>query len=469
MRKDTHRILLAVVLVGALGGIVWAGEADGPVLQTQTIPPAVPPHGRADPGDISAWTYSAEAAMRFGRPVLNEPEPRGAIAVSFQVQQVEELDRCVFHVYLDNGLQIDDPEQPVGFLPFTYPFSWFFLKLSLADQQAVEALYLSRYKDRRAFLRLPAGEEITLTVLHSRFSLYPDIGWVSLLGGCEQIPRLIGQVTLHLRAKNKSFHVVDLPSAFLERVQTSLMTWRRPQAKLEPVGLPDPNVWTYTPEFAKRFGLPPLNEPPPTGAEAIAFRVEKYHKTKDACLLDVYLSDAIPLRLPEAETGFMGGHILFHSYLSSRSKADWNHRRSIATSYGKPFDNEFFAIQEVTDERERKSLAARASRSRDPKAFQHLHDNTYRISLQSPIFDVTHRKHAMPSLTYMTFSIGCMTPYPHKDRQIGVAIMKIDGTQHEIFLPSQFLGRLYDNWKVRHELPSRQRLLPDGLRSHEVS
>jgi hypothetical protein len=467
MMKSPVQFLFLLTLVGACS-YVQAQQGDQPPLSG--VPTAqIASSAQQNPDDISAWTYGVEAAKRFGRPVLGEPEPRGAIAVSFQVQQVEELDRCVFHVYLDNGLQIDDPERPVGFLPFTYPFSWFFLELSPEDQQAVDALYASRYKERRAFLKLSTGEEEPVTVLHSRFSLYPDVAWMSLLSDCERVPRLTGQVSLHLRTKDKSFHIVDLPGAFLERVQTTLTAWRRPQAKLDPVGLPDPNVWAYTPVFAKRFGLPLLDEPPPTGAEAVAFRVEKYHKTEEACLLDVYLNDTIPLLFPEAETGFRGQFPLFHSYLSSRSKADWNHRRAIVSSYSKPFDNELFAIQEVTDERERKSLAARASRSRDPKAFQHLHDNIYRISLQGPIADVGHRKHAMPGLTHITFSIGCMTPYPHKDKQIGVAITKTDGTQHEIVLPAQFLDRLFEKWKVRHDIPFKQRLLPKRFREKEVS
>ncbi len=466
--KISNRFLLLLTLVGVCSYVQAQQGGQLPLSGAPTVQ-AASPSAQQNSDDISAWTYGPEAAARFGRPVLNEPAPTGAIAVNFQVQQVEELDRCVFHVYLDNGLQIDDPERPVGFLPFTYPLSWFFLKLSPEDQQMVEAMYLSRYKERRAFLKLPTGEEEPVAVLHSRFSLYPDVARMSLLSDCERVPRPTGQVSLHLRTKDKSFHVVDLPGAFLERVQATLAAWRRPQAKLDAAGLVDPNVWSYTPEFAKRFGLPPLDEPPPIGAEAVSFRVEKYHKTEEACLLDVYLNDATPLRLPEAETGFMGQHALFHSYLSSRSKADWNHRRAIATSYSRPFDNEFFAIQEVTDERERKSLAARASQMRDPKAFRHIAGDTYRISLRSPIKDVGHRRHAVPGLTYMVFDIGCMTPYPHRDKKIGVAITKIDGSQHEILLPTEFLDRLYENWKVRHDIPFKQRLLPKKFREKEMS
>lgn len=41
------------------------------------------------------------------------------LPVNFQVHQIEELDRCVFNVFLDNTLPIDYPEGPVGFLSFT--------------------------------------------------------------------------------------------------------------------------------------------------------------------------------------------------------------------------------------------------------------------------------------------------------------------------------------------------------------
>jgi hypothetical protein len=460
MRKTSVAFLLVLTL---------GGSAQAAVTETQPQVQVAPPVIQQGIDDISAWTYGSEAAMRFGRPVLNEPEPRGAIAVSFQVQQVEDLDRCVFHVYLDNGLRIDDPERPVGFFPFVYPFSLFFLKFSSEDQQAIEAMYLSKYKERRAYLKLGSGEEKPLNIFHSRFSLYTDVMWVSLLTNCDEVPRPMDQVSLYIRTKDKTFHVVDLSSVFLERVQMTLRIWRRPQAKLDPVGLPDPNVWTYTPKFGKRFGLPELDELAPTGAEAVAFRVEKYHKAEEACLIDVYLNDTIMLLLPEAEIGFRGQFPLFHSHLSSKSKTDWNHRRAIVSSYSKPFDNELFAIQEVADERERKALSARASQMRDPKAFRHIVGNTYRVSLRSPIADVGHRKHAMPGLTYMTFSIGCMTPYPHKDKQIGIAITKSDGSQHEILLPAQFLDRLYENWKVRHDIPFKERIRPKKPREKEVS
>lgn len=110
MTKKFVRFLLALVLsMGVLASPeVRPTEA---VAEQQSATAASPPEDPLFPQDISAWTYTPEFADRFKRLKLKEPGPIGAYAVNFQVHQIEELDRCVFNVFLDNQLPIDYPEK----------------------------------------------------------------------------------------------------------------------------------------------------------------------------------------------------------------------------------------------------------------------------------------------------------------------------------------------------------------------
>ena len=47
-----------------------------------------------------------------------------------------------------------------------------------------------------------------------------------------------------------------------------------------------------------------LSQPVPTGAQAVAWRVERYDKENHACLMDLYLDDTIPIRFPESESSY---------------------------------------------------------------------------------------------------------------------------------------------------------------------
>ncbi len=147
LQNLTMITICTVLLVSTLIALTEVALPQGqppPSSESTTKVAPTPPEDPLFPQDISAWTYTPEFAERFKRMKLKEPGPTGAYAVNFQVHQVEELDRCMFNVFLDNTLPIDYPEGPVGFLSFTYPMSWAFLKLSPEDQQAVEAAYLGQ-------------------------------------------------------------------------------------------------------------------------------------------------------------------------------------------------------------------------------------------------------------------------------------------------------------------------------------
>lgn len=439
--KKLVLVLLSVAFVVWLAVLVQVGVAG------EQTPASAPPEDPLFPQDISAWTYTPEFAERFKRLKLKEQGPTGAFAVNFQVQQVDELDRCVFNVFLDNTLPIDYPEGPVGFLSFTYPMSWAFLKLSPEDQQAVDAGYLAKYRETRAVLSHQAGED-TLTLFQYRTNLYQGVGVVTLAISCDRVAPLQNPLRLKLRMTGGQFHEIRLPDHFREWVHATLKKWRRPEAKVTAEGLTGHNVWSYTPEFAKRFGLPPLNEPAPTGAQAIAFRVERNHRNEDNCMLDVYLDDTVPLSYPEVKKGLAGPSPgLNHYFLGTKEKVDRQYHQNWIGAYSVYANTELFSIWELRTEQEQKTIRFK----------QHLSGDTFRVGHTSPLPFQQYRNHALPGLSYVAFSIGCMTPPSPLKGPIGVAIAKTDGTKYEIMFPTQFMQRLYQDWKTQHHLPFKRR------------
>ena len=129
-------------------------------------------------------------------------------------------------------------------------------------------------------------------------------------------------------------------------MHATLGKWRRPEAKLDAEGLADHNVWSYTPEFAKRFGLPPLNEPVPTGAQAVAWRVERYDKENHACLMDLYLDDTIPFAF-QNRSKLLICHPGLGYLLIPKDKADSQYYQSWAMTDGKIFDRDIFVFREL--------------------------------------------------------------------------------------------------------------------------
>lgn len=296
--------LIVLVIHGARFSALAAAPVEGPLQPAPSVASA-PPVDPLFENDVGVWAYTSEFAERFKRLKLKESGPTGAYAVNFQVHQVEELDRCVFNVFLDNTLPIDYPDGPVGFLPFTYPSSWAFLKLSPEDQRSVEAAYLTKYREPRATLLHATGTE-PLTIFKYRASLFSDVAVMTLTVECNHVGALKGPLQIQLKTTGAQPHVVTVPEHFPLWIDATLKKWRRPEAKLNPEGLSDRNVWSYTPEFAMRFGLPPSKEPAPTGAQAVAWRVENYRNDSHGCLLDVYVPDTVNVVLPESEAGFVG-------------------------------------------------------------------------------------------------------------------------------------------------------------------
>lgn len=432
MKKARGLILLSLAIAIVVIVIAQVEGSDG------QMPASVPPEDPLFPQDISAWTYTPEFAERFKRLKLKEPGPTGAYAVNFQVHQIEALDRCVFNVFLDSKLPIDYPEGPVGFLSFTYPMSWAFLKLSPEDQQAVDVAYHAKYQEMRAFLTHGGGEE-PLTFFQNRANLYQGVAVVTLTFRCDQVANWKTPLSLKLRNTPGQFHEIHLPDHFLGWIQATLTKWRRPEAKTEAEGLVDRNVWSYTPDFAKRFGLPPLNEPGPSGAQAVAWRVVQYNWEERSCYLDVYLDETISLVLPDTNHGFSSIQPQHGYFLAAKDKADRPRWFDPYSVYG---NTELFAIREIP-EKERRFFPHK----------EHLAGNLFRVITRSPFRFDQHRKHVFPGLSYLAFSIGCMTPPTNKLGQVGITIMKTDGAKHEVTLPALFLDLLFRDWRMREDIP----------------
>jgi hypothetical protein len=429
--------LVFALLTAGLGEVPQQGLPDS----TSSVTPG-PPEDPLFPHDISAWTYTTEFAERFKRLKLKEPGPTGAYAVNFQVHQVEELDRCVFNVFLDNTLPIDYPEGSVGFLSFTYPMSWFFLKLSPADQQAVDAAYHATYREPRAMVSHQEGEE-PLTLFQYRTNLYRGVAVVTLAVPCDRVALLHNPLRLKLRTTSGQFHEVGLPDYFREWLHATLKKWRRPEAKVTADSLADHNVWSYTPEFAKRFGLPPLNEPGPTGAQAVAWRVVPYNWFGGGqfCFLDVYFDDTTPIVLPEAEHGFSGSQPQTGYFLTAKDKND---RISWYGPYSVYGNTELFFVRELSE----KQL----------KYFPHkdrIRENLFRIVNRSPFSFDRYRKRAFWGLSYVAFDIGCMEPPVGTLGPVGLAVVKTDSAKHEVILPTPFTERVFQDWRVRVQIPLR--------------
>lgn len=403
---------------------------------------SAPPEDPLFPQDIGAWTYTPEFAERFKRMKLNKTGPTGAYAVNFQVHQVDELDRCVFNLFLDNKLPIDYPEGPVGFLPFVYPGSWAFLKLSTEDQRAVETAYLAKYQEPRATLTHAAGTE-PLTIFQYRTNLYPNVAVLTLTVDCNHVATMKGPLRMQLKTTGAEPHEITIPEHFPLWIDATLKKWRRVAAKVTGRGLPDHNLWSYSPEFAKRFGLPPSNEPPPTGAQAVAWRVAQYNRDEQVCFLDTYLDETMPVVMPEGEHGFSATQPQYGYYLAAKDKSD---RSKWADSYSKYGDTDLFVIREI-------------SKSEQPY-FTHkesLGGNLFRVIATSPLTFDQYRKQGFPRLSYISFNIGCMKPPPADLGPVGIRIARTDGQKHDVILPASFLTRVFQNWRTSVETPLKCR------------
>jgi hypothetical protein len=181
------------------------------------------------------------------------------------------------------------------------------------------------------------------------------------------------------------------------------------------------------------------NEPGPTGAQAVAWRVVQYNRGEQSCYLDVYVDNSTPLVFPEAEQGFSGSHPQLGYFLGTKDKADWIKWYNPYDVYG---NTELFFIREISPS--------------DQNSFPHkerIKGNLFRVVNRSPFTFDQHRKYAFPGLSYVAFKIGCMEVPSGKLGPVGIAVVKTDKAKYEVILPSLFLERVFKDWRVRHDIP----------------
>jgi hypothetical protein len=329
------------------------------------------------------------------------------------------------------------------------------LKLSPEDKQAVDAAYFAKYQEPRATLTHAAGTE-PLTIFQYRANLYSDVAVLTLAVDCTHVAALKGPLRMQIKTTGPQPHAITLPEHFPRWIDAILKKWRRPDAKLSAEGLADHNIWSYTPEFAKRFGLPPSNEPPPTGAEAVAWRVESYRKDHQACFLDVYVNDTIDLTLPESEVGFAGPQLGVGGYfLIQNDMKEIKFLRKYLHAYSDIHQTHLFALWELSSAREKKRYEDHA-KALGENVFRHLDGNKYRVGLRAPLDIQIYRKHAFQGLSYFALNLGCMTPPSTERGPVGASLMRKDGVRHDILLSREFYERLLRDWTDRHSIPFKR-------------
>ena len=161
--------------------------------------------------------------------------------------------------------------------------------------------------------------------------------------------------------------------------------------------------------------------------------------------MDIYLDGTIPIRFPESESSYLSAHPGLGYLLIPKDKADSQYYQSWAMTHGKIFDTELFVIRELKTERERNGFPDK----------QHVGGNMFRIRGASPLHFQQHRKRAMPGLSYAALYTGCEEPPLGNLVPAGIAIVKTDGSKHEIILPAAFTERVHRQWRELVNIPFR--------------
>ena len=148
----------------------------------------------------------------------------------------------------------------------------------------------------------------------------------------------------------------------------------------------------------------------------------------------------MPLVLPEAEHGFSDSRPQLGYFLGTKDKTD---RPYWFDAYAVYRNTEWFVIREIFEKEQ--PMVPRKER---------LGGNLFRvIGGGFPIGQ--YRKRALPEVSYITIDIGCMAPPIGKPGPVGITIMNTDKSKQEVVLPVSFRKRVYQDWRVRHDIPRK--------------
>lgn len=156
------------------------------------------------------------------------------------------------------------------------------------------------------------------------------------------------------------------------------------------------------------------------------------------CYLDIYVDDSTPLVFPEADHGFSGSYPQLGYFLGTKDNADRPHWFEAYAVYR---NTEWFVIREIPEKEQ--PMVPRKER---------LGGNLFRVIGGGFKFE-QHRKRALPGVSYVAIPIGCMAPPTGKPGPVGITVMKTSGIKHEVVLPTPFLERVLQDWRVRHDIP----------------
>jgi len=218
----------------------------------------------------------------------------------------------------------------------------------------------------------------------------------------------------------------------------------------------DPNVWVYTPEFAKRFAMPEKWATDELkGAQAIAYRI-RFNREETcgwfrdpnacrnnyACVMDIYTDHDAGLPW-EPDAPPMGVRALMSDksvqFLSPQKRSD---------------DAKWDQVNNRPDER--KSILGIASRSLltgKPKR-----GKSYSGISVGPTFMNEYVRNVYPGLDYFNIGISCLLyEHPHNvrlrfsDNAHIDELSKNETQAYEIRIPYSFVQRMAEYMKVRYE------------------
>ena len=201
----------------------------------------------------------------------------------------------------------------------------------------------------------------------------------------------------------------------------------------------DPNVWVYSKEFAARFGMPEAwIDADLKGAYAVAFRVETFD---------------VRIRLPHKEKnkGMPVRRCFLNVFVPEDASIPWIDNQLSGIRFETPDAPVYLIPQSEQDRLYRESslgIESPGKKARRPLIHMGVKPGAGRTLLLTKF----NRK-LYPGITFMSFSMGCMTP-PQK--KVWIEFMEDKSwvgyeapVIHAIEVPARFMLRVHENWYER--------------------
>lgn len=196
----------------------------------------------------------------------------------------------------------------------------------------------------------------------------------------------------------------------------------------------DINVWVYTSEFAKRFGMPEAwIDDGLKGAYALAFRVHmRGNKTM------------FPHKGPDVNMPIRD--CIFDVYIPSDANISWADGRESARFYSTPYSPTYLAPQSQEDRIWRSRAVGIESPGKKARApLLQLNGGTLQIR--------EYDRELYSGVTYISFDMGCMEP-PKRPSLLEFCADELwEGARchalHEVHIPGDYMLKLHGQWHER--------------------